>query len=500
MTETRAVPSEVTSQVSDGARTKGGPLAGVHWLHKVRGGIVVGDIVMMSLTFVLAQYIWFGGISESVANDQIPLSYLQISLLVGGLWLLTLSAQRSRSERVLAVGGEEYRRVVNATFLAFGSSAILAYLFEIRLSRGFFLVALPLGIVMLCIGRWIARRVLDHYRTRGRCMSDAIVMGAPADVRRLVAELEPNREAGYRAVGYSLTSGTGGSPENPAWTSVPEIATWDVVDRVARDGVRAVIVAGELPGGRDGIRRLGWELEGSGAELILVSRLTDVAGPRMHLRPVQGLPLVHVTLPQYSGPAHALKRAFDVVFSAAVLLVLSPVFLVLAVMIKAGDRGPVFFRQERVGTKGSTFRMVKFRSMRVDAEAMKDRLMEQNEGSGPLFKLKHDPRVTRVGAVLRKYSLDELPQFWNVLVGDMSVVGPRPPLASEVAEYDDDTTRRLLIKPGITGLWQVGGRSDLSWDESVRLDLSYVENWSFTGDLVIIAKTLRTMLRRDGAY
>lgn len=421
-------------------------------------------------------------------------------MLFGAIWLVALSAQRSRSERVLAVGGEEYRRVVNATVLAFGVTAILAFLFEIRLSRGFFLVALPLGLALLVLGRWITRRVLDHLRLMGRCMSDAIVMGEPADVRRVLTELAENRQAGYRAVAYSLTSGTSASWGNPGWTSVPEIAERDIVTRVAQDELRAVIVAGELPGGRDAIRRLGWDLEGNGVELILVSRLTDVAGPRMHLRPVQGLPLVHVTLPQYSGPAHALKRAFDVLFAGAVLLVLLPVFAVIGILVKAGDGGPVFFRQERAGANGSTFKMVKFRSMRVDAEALKATLMAQNEGAGPLFKMKNDPRITRVGGFLRKYSLDELPQFWNVFVGDMSVVGPRPPLPAEVEEYDAAATRRLLIKPGITGLWQVGGRSDLTWDESIRLDLNYVENWSLAGDLVIIAKTVKAVFENDGAY
>jgi exopolysaccharide biosynthesis polyprenyl glycosylphosphotransferase len=261
-----------------------------------------------------------------------------------------------------------------------------------------------------------------------------------------------------------------------------------------------VIVAGDLPGGSATIRRLGWELENSNTELILVSRLTDVAGPRIHLRPISGLPMVHVDLPQYSGFAHAVKRVFDVLVAGLLLLVLSPLIAAIAMGVRLTSPGPVLFRQERVGAHGGRFAMLKFRSMVTDAEARLAELHDLDEGNGVLFKMKHDPRVTPFGLVLRRYSLDELPQLWNVLVGDMSLVGPRPPLPSEVDRYEADVNRRLLTKPGITGLWQVSGRSDLSWDESVKIDLYYVENWSITGDLVILLKTARAVLASSGAY
>jgi exopolysaccharide biosynthesis polyprenyl glycosylphosphotransferase len=219
----------------------------------------------------------------------------------------------------------------------------------------------------------------------------------------------------------------------------------------------------------------------------------------MHWRPVEGLPMVHVDLPRFSGFNYSIKRAFDVVAGGLALLVASPVMLVVALAVKA-DGGPVLFRQRRVGMRGGHFAMLKFRSMVVDAEARRDELMHLNEGAGLLFKLRDDPRVTRVGRVIRRLSLDELPQLFNVLRGDMSLVGPRPPLPAEVDRYEGRVNRRLLIKPGITGLWQVSGRSGLSWEESVKLDLWYVENWSLTNDLMILLRTARTVVAHEGAY
>jgi exopolysaccharide biosynthesis polyprenyl glycosylphosphotransferase len=248
------------------------------------------------------------------------------------------------------------------------------------------------------------------------------------------------------------------------------------------------------------VRRLAWELEGTAAELVLCNRLTDVAGPRITLRPLDGLPLIQVKIPEFEGGVHAFKRAFDIAFAALALVPILLITPVIAIATKLDSPGPVFFRQTRVGRDGRPFAMLKFRTMRVDAEIQLAALLSINEGAGPLFKLRRDPRVTRVGAVLRRFSLDELPQFLNVLRGDMSVVGPRPPLPGEVTGYDGTVFRRLYIKPGITGLWQVSGRSDLSWDESVRLDLRYVENWSLTTDLMIIWRTARVMVAPKGAY
>jgi exopolysaccharide biosynthesis polyprenyl glycosylphosphotransferase len=273
-----------------------------------------------------------------------------------------------------------------------------------------------------------------------------------------------------------------------------------VVDAVRANGIKTVIVAGSVGTERRFLKNLGWELEETGTSLVLASQLTDIAGPRIHWRPIDGLPLMSVELPQYSGLPYFFKRLLDFIASAIAIAVFSPILLAVAVAIKLEDSGPVLFRQHRVGIRGTEFQMHKFRSMHLDADARVAELAAANEGQGVLFKIKDDPRITRVGSFIRKYSLDELPQLFNVLAGRMSLVGPRPPLPREVAAYEDHTHRRLNVRPGITGLWQVSGRSNLSWEESVRLDLYYVENWSLAGDIIILFRTVKAVLTKDGAY
>jgi exopolysaccharide biosynthesis polyprenyl glycosylphosphotransferase len=248
------------------------------------------------------------------------------------------------------------------------------------------------------------------------------------------------------------------------------------------------------------LRHLGWELAARNVGLIMAPALTDIAGPRIHTQQVAGLPLIHVTTPTLEGGQRVAKRLFDVTVSGLLIVCTFPLMALIALAVKLDSRGPVLFRQERVGIEGATFKMLKFRSMVVDAESRLGTLAAQNEGSGVLFKMKKDPRVTRVGGFLRRYSLDEVPQLLNVFAGSMSLVGPRPPLPREVEAYEHDVRRRLLVKPGLTGLWQVSGRSDLSWQDSVRLDLYYVENWSLAGDLVILLRTARAVFQSTGAY
>jgi exopolysaccharide biosynthesis polyprenyl glycosylphosphotransferase len=248
------------------------------------------------------------------------------------------------------------------------------------------------------------------------------------------------------------------------------------------------------------LRRLAWELERDDIDLIVSASLVDTAGERITMRPVDGLPMMHVEHPHLTGGRRLVKAVFDVSLAALLLVVLAPVFLAIALLVKLDTGGSVFFRQTRVGRGGEGFKMVKFRTMHVDAEHRLDAIRAHNESSGVLFKIREDPRVTRTGRWLRRYSLDELPQLINVLLGDMSLVGPRPPLPTEVEQYPQDMRRRLVVKPGMTGLWQVSGRSDLGWDESIRLDLQYVENWSLTIDMVILMRTAMVVMRGSGAY
>jgi exopolysaccharide biosynthesis polyprenyl glycosylphosphotransferase len=468
------------------------------WDVKYQAAIMVTDIAVILATLFFTQTIRFG--LDSVKNVQ---ESPTLSLLSGGLaavWLLALWLNKSRDRRIIGIGATEYSRVISASALVFGLLAVVSYIGKLELARGFLILAFPVGLAGLLIGRFAWRRHLAALRRHGRCLMGAIVIGTQTDVGRVVAQLRAQTKAGYKAIGVALTDNPAMSLAEESLRTVPRIESEMVPELVRRSRTRAVMIAGELPGGRAQIRRLGWELENSRAELILVSQLTDVAGPRLHLRPVEGLPLVHVDLPQYSGVSHTLKRAFDVVLSAVALLVLAIPMAVLALAVKLNSPGPVIFRQERVGVRCSRFVMYKFRSMVSDAEARLAQLQANNEGKGLLFKMKEDPRITRVGAFMRRYSLDELPQFWNVLTGGMSLVGPRPPLPVEAEQYEDQVARRLLIKPGITGLWQVSGRSDLPWAESVRLDLYYVENWSLAGDIRILARTFKAVLQQDGAY
>jgi exopolysaccharide biosynthesis polyprenyl glycosylphosphotransferase len=235
-------------------------------------------------------------------------------------------------------------------------------------------------------------------------------------------------------------------------------------------------------------------------ELVVSPGVMDVARSRLVMRPIAGLPLLYIDKPQYQGAKRLQKRVFDFCFALAALTASLPILLIAALAIKATSKGPVFYASERIGIDGQPFSMLKFRTMVENAEEELANLLSANESDGLLFKIQNDPRITPVGQVLRRFSIDELPQFINVLRREMSVVGPRPPLRREVELYDDDVQRRLLVKPGVTGLWQVSGRSDLPWDKAVRLDLSYVDNWSMVGDILIIAKTLRAVLERRGAY
>jgi exopolysaccharide biosynthesis polyprenyl glycosylphosphotransferase len=260
----------------------------------------------------------------------------------------------------------------------------------------------------------------------------------------------------------------------------------------------AVLACPEMDGIR--LRSLAWELEKTGTDLCVAPALLDVAGPRTTIRPTAGLTLLHVDHPQLGGMRLVVKELFDRSVAAVALLALAPLMAVLSLMIRLHDRGPALFTQTRVGKDGRPFKIYKFRTMVVDAERRKGELHAQNDFDGVLFKLRKDPRVTAIGTYLRRWSIDELPQLYNVLLGHMSLVGPRPPLPDEAEKYAAHVRRRLVVKPGLTGLWQVNGRSDLSWDESVRLDLRYVENWSFTLDLQILWKTISAMVRGSGAY
>jgi exopolysaccharide biosynthesis polyprenyl glycosylphosphotransferase len=475
---------------------------GLRDMRRYRAAVAVADGLVIVACVALSLVVRFGTLDASVDVLGQEAGYWLIGAFIAGSWFIGLSLNRSRDLRVLGSGSAEYRRVTSATAMIFGLVAIVLLLLKVDVARGFFLLAFPLGLLGLVGTRWLARRAVVRLRRAGRYTNATVIVGATGDVEAVLRTLAQNPGSAYRPVGVILDRADDISEVRVRGSKrVPVIGRLDdVADTIRRNDIDTVIITGQPAGGGDLIRQVGWDLESTHAELMIASRLTDVAGPRIHFRPADGLPLMHVELPSYEGGKHVMKRVFDFAVAAVSLIVLAPVLAITAIAVRRHDGGPILFRQERVGRNGRTFSMYKFRSMVLDAEEQLAELQKRNEGAGLLFKLRDDPRVTPVGRILRKYSIDELPQLWNVLVGDMSLVGPRPPLASEVSQYEKHVLRRLYIKPGLTGMWQINGRSDLSWEDSVRLDLYYVENWSLTGDLVILWRTVRVVLRPDGAY
>ncbi|WP_258371161.1 sugar transferase [Curtobacterium sp. MCBD17_021] len=471
------------------------------WSRSYSRRVLVTDFLALFWVVFGVQIAWLGLDSNLATNTaDLRLSYTGISIVVIAVWMSALALYDTRGHRVIGVGSTEYRLVADSSVRVFGVLAIAAYLLHVDLARGYILIAFPVGILVLLLSRWIWRQWLVAERKRGNYSAKVLLVGSTSSVLHLARELGRSPEAGYRVVGAAVSAGTRGVLPGSTVQSFGGFD--DLTEALAETGADTVVItsADDLPPER--VRQLSWSLEPGRQHLVVAPSLTDIGGPRIHTRPVQGLPLIHVETPTYSGRKLYTKRAFDLVGSTALIIVLSPLLLVLALLVKLTSPGPVFFRQERVGLNGTTFHMIKFRSMVVDAEARLQELgqLDRAEGNDVLFKMRNDPRVTQVGGFMRRYSLDELPQLFNVFVGNMSLVGPRPPLRREVERYDLHVHRRFLVKPGMTGLWQVSGRSDLSWEDSVRLDLFYVENWSLVSDLVILWRTAKAVFGKEGAY
>jgi exopolysaccharide biosynthesis polyprenyl glycosylphosphotransferase len=413
--------------------------------------------------------------------------------------MAVIGMSRCYEARFVGSGTDEYKRIGNASIRVVAVVALVCYAFKLDVARGFVAVVLPVGLALLLVGRYTARMMLYRARRAGRCSHRVLVVGAPNHVEHLVRQLRREPLAGLQVVGACL-AGRGG-PIDVDGFSVPVVGSLSTIAAaMAQVQADSVAVAASPGINAEALRRLAYELEGTGVDLLVAPALTNITGTRISIRPVAGLPLLHVDEPELTGGRKLLKGAFDRSLALGLLVLLLPLILGICLVVAATTRGPVLFRQIRVGRDGSLFCVWKFRSMYADAEARRSSLEELNEHEGVLFKMRNDPRITPVGQFLRKYSLDELPQLVNVLRGQMSLVGPRPPLPSEVEKYEGHAHRRLLVKPGITGLWQVSGRSNLSWEDTVRLDLQYVENWSLGLDLAVLAKTLLAVVRGSGAY
>jgi exopolysaccharide biosynthesis polyprenyl glycosylphosphotransferase len=423
--------------------------------------------------------------------------YVVLSIALPPLWLVAMRVVGGYEMRFLGSGSDEFRKVLNAGVSLTSVLVLISYSVDDELSREYLAVSMLVTIGGDMLARFGLRKRLHHLRIRGHCLSTVVAVGHAAAVEQLISELRREPHHGLSVVAACL-AGESAVSEVAGVPVVGDLAaTADVVRNIGA-GTVAVLSCPEMDGMK--LRTLAWELEKTGTDLCVAPALLDVAGPRTTIRPAAGLTLLHVDHPQLSGPRQVLKDLFDRSLAALVLVLLSPLMLAIALAIRFSDHGPALFTQTRVGKDGRPFKIYKFRTMVVDAEARLAALREQNEHDGVLFKMRKDPRITALGAHLRKWSLDELPQLFNVLLGEMSLVGPRPALPDEAARYADHVRRRLVVKPGVTGMWQVNGRSNLSWEESVRLDLRYVENWSLALDLQILWKTFWVIFSGSGAY
>ena len=480
----------------------GDPQNGRSWSRRYsrRIRLVDGGVIVWAVAGAYGVRFGFSDIEDTASRG---LDYGVLACVLAVAWWLMLEFWGAREARVLGSGTEEYKRVLATSAWLFGFIAIFSYALRIDTARGFVGLAFPAGALGLLVARWLVRQHLSLERKSGKSSLKVLIIGGPYSAAHLVRSLQSVPAAGYLPVAAHLP-GASTSVSLPDGLSVPITGvTQDfdgILSAIISSEVDAVAVSAGVNLHPQDLRRLGWELASRNIGMILAPALTDVAGPRIHTQPVAGLPLIHVSTPKLTGGKKLAKRSFDLVVAGLLVFCLSPLFLALALMVHFSDGGPVFYKQERIGLRGTTFRMLKFRSMRVDADAQLHALLaSQGAGTTPLFKVDNDPRITPLGRYLRKYSLDELPQLLNVLGGSMSLVGPRPQRDSEVVLYDDAAHRRLYVSPGMSGLWQVSGRSNLSWEESIRLDLYYVENWSLMGDVIILFKTFKAVFASDGA-
>ena len=467
------------------------------WSLRLARRLAVTDTLVVAATVLVAQLLLLGTDRAAVTvggQYASSLPYPVLSLSLGVVWLLALGVVDSRDEDEIGNGSTEYRRVIRAGVATLVTLIVVGFFAGIDLSRIWTGAVVPVGTALLVLSRWAWRQRLVARRASGLDSHRVVLVGSTETVVRTALDLARQPSHGYHVVGVALTDGS----SHGTVADLPIVGGIDdVPDALRVLGADTVMATSSEHLSADRIRDLAWHLDPK-HHLVVAPSLTDVGGSRIHLRPAAGLPLIHVETPHQAGAGRVTKRLFDVAAASVALVLLAPVLAVIAILVHRDSAGGVFYRQERVGRNGDPFSILKFRSMSADADARRADLTTDT-GKG-LFKMADDPRITRIGKVLRRYSLDELPQLLNVVRGEMSLVGPRPALPSEVSEYDRRELRRLAVTPGLSGLWQVSGRSDLDWADGIRLDLYYVENWSMTQDLQILWRTARAVVSSSGAY
>jgi exopolysaccharide biosynthesis polyprenyl glycosylphosphotransferase len=462
----------------------------LNWVTRYQRQMVVMDAACGLMAGIVALLGRFPG----------PVHHLLYIVATAGLpllWITWVAMFGGYDARFIGLGSEEFRRITNAAVGLMAAIAIVSYAWHLNFARGYVLIAVPGLAAANLAARYGMRKQLHRQRLHGRHMRRVTAVGHASAVADLIVQLRRDSFHGLEVVNACLAEYTHlteieGVPVTGGFADAARVAGNTGADMVA------VLACPEMDG--VALRRLAWELEKDGTDLCVAPALMDVAGPRTTIRPVAGLPLLHVDHAELTGVKRVIKGVFDKAIATAALCAFSPLLAFIALAILFDDGGPVLFSQTRIGKNGQPFPVLKFRTMVPDAELRREAILELDEGDGLLFKVRRDPRVTATGSWLRRWSLDELPQLFNVVLGEMSLVGPRPPLPEEASRYSDDVYRRLAVKPGMTGLWQINGRSDLSREDAVRLDLRYVENWSLALDLQILWKTRAAVTKGRGAY
>ncbi|HEY0889068.1 MAG TPA: sugar transferase [Nocardioides sp.] len=484
----------IVSERSDRRTVVASPSRSLRYLPATALAVDAGLLAVAALVAVLGRkYLDFFSTSADLSANVGPAAPF---IAVG--WLGMLYVVDAYRPDVFGAGADEFKRVLNGSMYAAAAIGVGCYLTKTLLSRGFFVLLFVVGVPALLAGRAGLRVLLHRARRRGSLLQRVVIVGGPAHVDEIAAVLHRETQLGYEVVGALIPGGRTGQRTGSGIPVLGDASDPRAVGAV--EGLDVLFFTGGSDRKASDLREIVWELEQRSIQLVMAPSITDMSSERVRIRPVGGLPLIHMEAPRWVYASRWAKRTFDVLVTSALVAVLLPVFAVIALRVKLHDGGPVLFRQIRVGRGGAEFPCLKFRTMVVDAEEWLPDLHEEVGHVEGLFKMKDDPRITKPGRWLRRFSLDELPQLLNVLRGEMSLVGPRPPLPAEVENYDTGTERRLHVRPGVTGLWQVSGRSDLSWDEAVRLDLYYIDNWSMLQDVSILARTVGAVLSSRGAY
>ncbi len=465
------------------------------------------DFVVLLVTSAITYYACYGRllIADNVQDVgtlryEISPQFVGLGLLV--TWLLALTIFKTRDPKLVGSDFSEYRRVVNASLTVLGLLAFGALFFKVDVSRVYVSSILFFGLLAVLLERRIARAWLRKQRLNGRFRRRVALYGPKEDIEFELQKFKKNKEAEFEPIfvieashPLKLKELANGNEEEFDLAALPEICK--------KHSVEVLQVIGSGSTSAQMHKRLYWALDGYDISFVVSPAITGVSSTKLTTRVIAGSPLLEIASTKFTGPQYLLKTALDITLGTLAFLVSLPIVLVTALIVKLEDKGPAFFTQTRVGLNGREFKIYKLRSMKVGAElehAERQKALSDVQTNVNMFKDPEDPRVTKVGRVIRKYSIDELPQFLNVIKGDMSLVGPRPPLLSEVEQWKQHEVRRLLVKPGVTGPWQIGGRSLLTWEETVAIDLSYVENWTVLVDLAIIFRTILYVLKGKGAF